>query len=58
VREMIDENYEGSVMSIEGFYRVFSLSKLVKIVNVGLKMLEKQDETLKEIKELRTDLKA
>ena len=55
---MIDENYEGSVMSIEGFYRVFSLSQLVKIVNVGLKMLEKQDETLKEIKELRTDLKA
>jgi len=45
-------------MSIEGFYRVFSLSQLVKIVNVGLKMLEKQDETLKEIKELRTDLKA
>jgi acylphosphatase len=57
VREVIDENYEGSVMSIEGFYRIFSLSQLVKIVNVGLKMLEKQDETLKEIKELRTDLK-
>ncbi|MGC9019964.1 MAG: acylphosphatase [Candidatus Methanodesulfokora sp.] len=71
VKEVVYEDYEGNVMSIEGFYRIFSLNQLVKIVNVGLKMLEKQDEMsgkiggisgkmdemLKEIKELRTDLK-
>ena len=44
VKEVVDEDYEGNVMSIEGFYRIFSLNQLVKIVNVGLKMLEKQDE--------------
>ena len=44
VKEVVDEGYEGNVMSIEGFYRIFSLNQLVKIVNVGLKMLEKQDE--------------
>ena len=72
VSEVIDEEYEGNVMSIEGFYRMFSLQQLVKIVNAGLgmlekqdrmlemqqKMLEKQDETIKEIRALRQDLKA
>lgn len=46
VREVIDEEYEGSVMSTEGFYRMLSLEQLVKIVNVGLSMLEKQDAML------------
>ncbi len=46
VREVIDGEYEGNVMSVEGFYRLFSLQQLVKIVNAGLGMLEKQDGML------------
>ncbi len=33
-------------MPIEGFYRLFSLQQLVKMVNAGLGMLEKQDSLL------------
>ncbi|MEM3390255.1 MAG: hypothetical protein QXI42_01220 [Thermoproteota archaeon] len=33
-------------MSLEGFYRSFSLSQLVKIVSIGGSILGKQDETL------------
>ncbi len=58
VRDIIDEEYQGNVMSVEGFYRLLSLQQLVKIVNAGLGMLEKQDETIEEIKALRYDLKA
>lgn len=53
VREVVEEPYDGNIMSLEGFYRSFSLNQLVKIVNVGLsllggqdKMLEKQDQLL------------
>jgi len=46
VKEVVEEPYEGSVMSLEGFYRSFSLNQLVKIVNVGVSMLGKQDKTL------------
>ncbi len=65
VREVADEEYRGDVMSVEGFYRLFSLEQLVKIVNAGLGMLEKQDlmlqkqdEIIEEIRALRFDLKA
>ncbi len=44
-KEVVEEPYEGSVMSLEGFYRSF-LNQLVKIVNVGVSMLGKQDKTL------------
>jgi acylphosphatase len=43
VESVVDEDYEGNVMSIEGFYRSFSLNQLVKIVNTGISMLGKQD---------------
>ncbi len=46
VSEIVDEEYEGKVMSVEGFYRLFSLQQLVKIVNAGVKMLDKQDMML------------
>ena len=72
VREVADEEYRGDVMSVEGFYRLFSLEQLVKIVNAGLGMLQKQDsmlekqdlmlqkqdEIIEEIRALRFDLKA
>ncbi len=65
VSEIVDEEYGGRVMSVEGFYRLFSLQQLVKIVNAGVKMLdkqdkmlEKQDETISEIRALRQDLKS
>jgi acylphosphatase len=43
VEAVIDEDYDGNVMSIEGFYRSFSLNQLVKIVNTGISMLGRQD---------------
>jgi len=46
VKEVVEEPFEGSVMSLEGFYRSFSLNQLVEIVNVGVSMLGKQDKTL------------
>ena len=46
VEKVIEEDYEGSVMSIEGFYRSLSLNQLVKIVNIGSGMLSKQDQML------------
>lgn len=72
VEKVMVEDYEGNVMSIEGFYRSFSASQLVKIVNVGVsmlgkqdvmsgkmdKMLEKQDVLISEVRNLREDLKA
>ncbi|MEM2930743.1 MAG: acylphosphatase [Thermoproteota archaeon] len=72
VEKVTVEDYEGNIMSIEGFYRSFSASQLVKIVNVGVsmlgkqdamsgkmdKMLEKQDVLISEVRNLREDLKA
>ncbi|MGB9717750.1 MAG: acylphosphatase [Thermoproteota archaeon] len=46
VKEVVEEPYEGNVMSLEGFYRSFSLNQLVEIVNVGVSMLGKQDKML------------
>jgi len=43
VEAVVDEDYDGNVMSIEGFYRSFSLNQLVKIVNTGISMLGRQD---------------
>lgn len=46
VEAVVDEGYDGNVMSIEGFYRSFSLNQLVKIVNTGISMLGNQDKML------------
>ncbi|MBO3832254.1 MAG: acylphosphatase [Candidatus Brockarchaeota archaeon] len=43
VKEVVTEDYDGNIMSIEGFYRSFSAGQLVKIVNVGVNMVGKQD---------------
>ncbi|MBO3842664.1 MAG: acylphosphatase [Candidatus Brockarchaeota archaeon] len=46
VKEVVIEDYDGNVMSIEGFYRSFSAGQLVKIVNLGVNMVGKQDSML------------
>ncbi len=38
--------HPGPVPDVESFYRVFSLEQLVKIVQAGVQMLEKQDQLL------------
>lgn len=57
VKEVAIEDYEGNVMSIEGFYRSFSAGQLAKIVNVGLSMLQKQDILISDVKEMKGDIK-
>jgi acylphosphatase len=71
VREIVVESYRGSVMSIEVFHRSFDTNQLVKIVDVRVSMLQKQDEMLEkqglmlekqdtligEVRNLREDLK-
>ncbi len=55
------EEYKGKVRDIERFRASFNTTQLSKIVQVGLRMLEKQDETIKVIREesekTREDLK-
>ncbi|MGC8832345.1 MAG: acylphosphatase, partial [Thermoproteota archaeon] len=46
VEKVIVEDYEGNVTSIDGFYRSFSTSQLVKMVNIGVSMLQKQENML------------
>jgi len=43
VEEVKEENYEGEVMSIDRFYQRFSVDQLVKIVNIGINIVGKQD---------------
>jgi len=45
------EEYEGFIRSIDSYRQSLMVNQLNKIVQVGLKMLEKQDETIKVIKE-------
>ncbi|MGC8948162.1 MAG: hypothetical protein ACP5OK_02350, partial [Thermoprotei archaeon] len=46
VEKVITEDYEGVVMSIENFYRLFTLQQLVKMATAGVELLEKQDTLL------------
>lgn len=46
VNSVICEDYDGEVLSIDRFYHRFSIDQLVKIVDIGLNMLKKQDEML------------
>ena len=50
------EEYRGFVRSIDSYRQSLMVNQLNKIVQVGLKMLEKQDETIKEIRETRKHL--
>ncbi|MEM2608209.1 MAG: acylphosphatase [candidate division WOR-3 bacterium] len=43
VGEVREGNYEGEVMSMDRFYQRFSVDQLVKIVNIGINMVGKQD---------------
>ncbi|MGB9718730.1 MAG: acylphosphatase [Thermoproteota archaeon] len=43
VSEVVVETYRGSVMPVEVFHRSLDTSQLVKIVDVGVSMLQKQD---------------
>ena len=58
VEEIKVEEYKGRVRDIERFRASFNTTQLSKIVQVGLKMLEKQDETIKEIRATREELKS
>jgi acylphosphatase len=71
VEEIKVEEYKGFVRSIDSYRQSLMVNQLNKIVQVGLKMLEKQDlmlqkqdlmlqkqdETLKEIRGMRVELK-
>ncbi len=46
VRSVEVAEHPGPVPDVESFYRVFSLEQLVKIVQAGVQMLEKQDQLL------------
>ena len=50
------EEYKGFVRSIDSYRQSLMINQLNKIVQVGLKMLQKQDETIKEIRETRKHL--
>ncbi|MBO3842462.1 MAG: acylphosphatase [Candidatus Brockarchaeota archaeon] len=43
VDEVREEDYDGEVMSMDRFYHRFSVDQLVKIVNVGIGMIGRQD---------------
>lgn len=43
VSEIIEKDYDGEVISIGKFYHRFSIDQLVKIVEIGINMLGKQD---------------
>ena len=50
--ESIDfEEYDGSVMKTESYYRYLTAMQLAKIATYGGEMLKKQDETIKVIRE-------
>jgi acylphosphatase len=46
VERIITEDYEGVVMKIEDFYRLFTIQQLVKIATAGVELLNKQDMLL------------
>ncbi len=52
------EDYDGPVKDIERFRSHFMTLQLGKKIEVGLTMVQKQDETLEELKGVRKDLKS
>ncbi len=51
VEEIRVEDYDGRVMGIESYYRYLTAMQLAKIATYGGRMLEKQDETIRVIRE-------
>jgi len=58
VEEIKVEEFKGRVRPIESYRNTLTIEQLNKIVQVGLKMLDKQDETLREIREVRKETEA
>jgi acylphosphatase/soluble cytochrome b562 len=53
VEEIRVEEYRGTVRDIEKFRAGFTSTQLSKIIQVGLEMLKKQDETIAAVKEVK-----
>jgi methyl-accepting chemotaxis protein len=53
VEEIRVEEYRGTVRDIEKFRAGFTSTQLSKIIQVGLEMLKKQDETIVAVKEVK-----
>ncbi|GBE53917.1 acylphosphatase [archaeon BMS3Bbin15] len=51
VNQILEEEYTGTVIKTENYYRYLSAMQLSKIITYGGKMLQKQDETIAVIKE-------
>ncbi len=49
------EDYDGPVKDIEKFRSYFTTLQLGKMIEVGLAMIQKQDETLKELRAFREE---
>lgn len=47
VSEVKGEDYEGEVTSMDRFYHSFSVDQLVKLVNVGIDIIGRQDSMIK-----------
>ena len=58
VEEIKVEEFKGRVRPIESYRNTLTIEQLNKIVQVGLKMLDKQDETLREIRVVRKETEA
>ena len=56
IEEIISMEYHGEVRPIDEYRSSLMVEQLSKIVQVGLSMVGKQEETIKELKELRSDL--
>ncbi|MDW8035255.1 MAG: acylphosphatase [Candidatus Korarchaeum sp.] len=55
VEEILFEDYDGPVRDIEKFRSQFMTFQLEKIIEVGLGMIQKQDETLTELRAFREE---
>ena len=58
VEDIKVEDYDGRVMGIESYYRYLTAMQLTKIATYGGRMLEKQDETIREIRTVKEEVKA
>ena len=56
--EVVDEDYKGNIITTGSFSMRLTNSQLVKMADIGNVMIEKQEETVKGIIDLRSDLKS
>jgi len=55
IEEILSEEYLGEVRPIEDYRSSLMVEQLSKMVQVGLSMVDKQEETIKELREFRSD---